>query len=174
MANTEENAEETQKEEGAVDEELGLSEKKDEEFVATDLQVGLTAKQVEKSREQWGINEIPVPSTPLYVLFLRQFTGFLQILIEIAAIITLVLKDWVDFVIIISILIINAVLGFREEYKAKKALDELSDSLESEVAVRRDGETKSIPTKDLVPGDVCLLVGGNIAPADIKWVKGDT
>jgi hypothetical protein len=57
---------------------------------------------------------------------------------------------------------ILACLGFREEYHAKKSLDELSNSLESEIAVRRDGTTKSVPTKELVPGDIVLLVGGTV------------
>ena len=169
MSSTEE---ETAKKKEAVDKELGLPCKETEEFSATDLQLGLTSQQVAASREKWGINEIPAPVTPLYVIFRRQFTGFLQVLIEIAAIITLVLKDWTDFVIIVGILIVNALLGFREEYKDKKALDDLSKSLESEIAVRRDGETKNVP-KELVPGDICLLVGGNIVPADTKWIKGD-
>lgn len=65
-------------------------------------------------------------------------------------------------------------LGFREEYHAKKSLDELSNTLESEIAVRREGETKAVTTKELVPGDVCLLVGGTVVPADIKYIKGDT
>ena len=68
---------------------------------------------------------------------------------------------------------IVACLGFREEYHAKKQLDELSNSLESEIAVRRDGTTTSIPTKDLVPGDIVLLVGGTVVPADVKFIKGD-
>ena len=67
----------------------------------------------------------------------------------------------------------NACLGFREEYHAKKALDELSQKLESEVAIRRDGETKVVPVQELVPGDVVLLVGGTVVPADIQWIKGD-
>jgi P-type E1-E2 ATPase len=66
-----------------------------------------------------------------------------------------------------------ASLGFHEEYKSKKALNELSNSLENEAVVVRDGETKSIPTKDLVPGDILYLVGGNLAPADVQWIKGD-
>ena len=52
-------------------------------------------------------------------------------------------------------------------------MDELSNSLESEIAVRRDGQTTSIPTKDLVPGDIVLLVGGTVVPADVKFLKGD-
>lgn len=72
----------------------------------------------------------------------------------------------------IGIMLINALLGFREEYHAKKALDEISNSIDSEIAVRRNGETKSISVKELVPGDVVLLVGGTIVPADTKWISG--
>ncbi|KAL3911479.1 MAG: hypothetical protein SGILL_007265 [Bacillariaceae sp.] len=139
-----------------------------------DANVGLTLKQVEELREKYGWNEIPAPSTPLYMLFVHQFTGFLAVLIEIAALISLAVQDYTDFGIICGILLVNACLGFREEYHAKKSLDELSDSLESEIAVRREGETKAIPVKELVPGDIVLLVGGTIVPADIKFVKGDT
>lgn len=71
-------------------------------------------------------------------------------------------------------LVINACLGFHEEYKAKKSLDELSHQLESEVAVRRNGKTVQLNVKELVPGDVVLLVGGTIVPADTQWIKGDT
>jgi len=71
-------------------------------------------------------------------------------------------------------LTVNACLGFREEYHAKKVLDELSNPLESEVAVHREGETMVMPVQELVPGDVVLLVGVTVVPADIQWIKGDT
>ena len=57
-------------------------------------------------------------------------------------------------------LLVNACLGFHEEYKAKKSLDELSEQLESEIATRREGESLNLNVKELVPGDVVLLVGG--------------
>jgi H+-transporting ATPase len=139
-----------------------------------DPNVGLTKKQVVELREKHGWNEVPAPSTPLYKLFLHQFTGFLAVIIESAALISLVVQDYTDFGIICGILFVNGCIGFREEYHAKKSLDELSDSLESEITVRREGETESIPIKELVPGDVVLLVGGTIVPADIKFIKGDT
>lgn len=66
-----------------------------------------------------------------------------------------------------------ASLGFHEDYKCKKSLDELSASLESEIAIRREGKTEALPTKECLPGDIVLLVGGTILPADIKWVRGD-
>lgn len=140
----------------------------EEVFEATNEEKGLTTEQVEEARAKYGPNEIPVPETPLYVIFLRQFVGFLPFLIELAAIIALAVQDYIDFAIIAGILIINAVLGFREEYHAKLALDEICNSIESEIAVRRDGDVTSIATKYLVPGDVVLLVGGTIVPADTK------
>ena len=82
------------------------------------------------------------------------------ILIEVAALISLGLGDYPDFGIICGLLLANACLGFREEYHAKKSLDELSDQLESEIAVRREGTTTQMNVKELVPGDVVLLVGG--------------
>lgn len=82
------------------------------------------------------------------------------LLIELAGIISLVVRDWPDFGIICAMLLVNAFLGFHEEHKAKKSLDELSKELESEVAVRREGETTQLNVKELVPGDVILLVGG--------------
>lgn len=125
-------------------------------FVPTDLDKGLDDAQVEVQRAKFGSNEIPVPCTPMYVLFLRQFIGFLPMLIQLAALISLAVQDYTDFGIIVGMLVINASLGFREEYHAKKSLDEVSNQLESEIAVRRNnGQTKPMPTKELVPGVSC-------------------
>eukprot|EP00980_Cylindrotheca_fusiformis_P020176 scaffold7250_cov131-Cylindrotheca_fusiformis.AAC.5 len=139
----------------------------------TDVDHGLTDDQVAKSLEEHGTNEIPVPETPLYMIFVRQFTGFLPLLIELAAILAIAVEDFVDFGIILGILVINACLGFREEYHAKKALEELSNKIDSEISVRRNGEVNNISAKEIVPGDIILLVGGTIVPADVKWRKGD-
>lgn len=135
---------------------------------------GLTDEQVKQSLETFGKNEIVTPETPLWKLFIKQFIGFLPLLIELAAIVSIAVQDYTDSGIILAMLFINACLGFHEEYKAKKSLDELSHQLESEVAVRRNGETLQLNVKELVPGDVVLLVGGTIVPADTKWIKGDT
>lgn len=141
----------------------------------TDPSSGLTDAQVEQARAKFGLNEIPAEITPLYKLFLRQFVGFLPLLIELAALVSLIVQDWADFGIIFSILMINAMLGFREEYHAKKCLDELANSIESEITVLRNGgQAVVIPTTQLVPGDICFLVGGCFVPADVKWLRGDT
>lgn len=134
---------------------------------------GLSDSQVAASFEIFGRNEIVIPETPLWKLFARQFIGFLPFIIELAALVSLGTQDWPDFGIIVAMLFVNATLGFREEYHAKKSLDELSDQLDSEIATRRNGETVVLNVKELVPGDVVLLVGGTIVPAEIQWVKGD-
>jgi H+-transporting ATPase len=84
-----------------------------------------------------------------------------------------VINAQIDFAIIAAILLVNGLLGFKEEYHAKKSLDEISNSIESEVTVRRNGEIIGVPTKELVPGDIILLVGGTAVPADTKWLSGD-
>jgi H+-transporting ATPase len=152
---------------------LQEEEEEEEPLIQTDPITGLTTEQAEKALDKWGPNEIPVPESPIYMLFLRQFTGFLPILIEIAAIISLSTEDFIDFGIIVGILLINACIGFREEYHAKKSLEEVSGSLTSGIAVRRNGEIQFLDTTVLVPGDIVLLVGGTVVPADVKWVSGD-
>jgi H+-transporting ATPase len=165
-----------------ADEEEGTVKKEDsvEKIVVggpgweSDPNNGLTLEEVEKSLAVHGPNEIPVEITPLYVLFLRQYMGFMPFLIELAAIISLAVQDYVDFAIVAAMLLINGLLGFREEYHAKKSLDELANKIESEVTVLRDGgKAMQLKTTELVPGDVVFLVGGNIVSADIKWLRGD-
>lgn len=157
--------------------EKALPESAVDEVSMTNVKTGLTNDQVLEAREKYGRNEIPSPTVPLYKLFLKQFVGFLPLLIELAAIISLAVQDFVDFGIIAGILFINATLGFREEYHAKKSLDEISNSMESEITVRRSiqGSTtvSQVPTSELVPGDIILLVNGNVVPADVKWITGD-
>merc|ERR1711862_662406 len=91
----------------------------------TNITSGLTDGEVAESREIHGANEIPRHSVPTYMLFIKQFIGLMPILILIAAIVTIAELDYPDFIILICMLLINASLGFREEYEAKKALDEL-------------------------------------------------
>jgi H+-transporting ATPase len=143
------------------------------DWVPTDPTTGLTSEQVAQALARYGPNEIPVPDTPLYLLFVRQFVGFLPFLIELAAIVSLAVQDYIDFGIILGILLVNGCLGFREEYHAKKSLQAVSASLDSEIAVRRDGLTTSLLVKQLVPGDIVFLVGGTIVPADVLWISGD-
>lgn len=139
----------------------------------TNINKGLMDDEVTKSREINGSNEIPTHVTPTYMLFLKQFFGFMPMLILAAAIVTIGELDYPDFIILICMLLINATLGFREEYHAKKALDKLSNSLESEITVVRNGSSMALLVSEIVTGDIVMLVGGNMVPADVKWIRGD-
>lgn len=135
--------------------------------------VGLTTSEAEKLLIQHGYNEIPLPVIPLWKIFLLQFTGTMPYMLEISCILSLVVNDVTDFVIIFVMLCCNAYLGFHEELKAKESLDELTSKMEQRVAVLRDGIADQMVTRFLVPGDVVLLVGGCAVPADCKWISGD-
>ena len=79
----------------------------EESVPTTDIDVGLTATEVEAAREKWGWNEIETPTTPLYILFLRQFTGFMSIIILIAAVVAFAVEDYPDGAVILVMLFVN-------------------------------------------------------------------
>ena len=85
----------------------------------------------------------------------------------------LAVQDYTDFAIIFAMLLCNGYLCFHEELKAKESLDELTNKMEQKIAVLRDGNATSVLTRELVPGDVVLLVGGSSVPADVEWLDGD-
>ena len=94
-------------------------------------------------------------------------------MIEIAAVLSAIVQHWEDFAIIVSLLVINAVVGFWQEHKAENIMEYLKQKLELEVRVLRDGEWKTIPARELVPGDIIRLRMGDIVPADVKLIDGD-
>lgn len=93
-------------------------------------------------------------------------------MLELAAVIAIAVEDYIDFAIIMAILIVNGYLGFHEELKAKASLDELTNKMEQKIAVLRDGTAEQLLTRLLVPGDVILMVGGCATPADVEWIEG--
>lgn len=78
------------------------------------VESGLSDDEVTAAREKFGENLIPVPETPLWKIFIRQFIGFLPLLIELAALVSLGVGDYTDFGIIVAMLVVNGMLGFRE------------------------------------------------------------
>mmetsp|Transcript_106802 Transcript_106802/g.278890 ORF Transcript_106802/g.278890 Transcript_106802/m.278890 type:complete len:1007 (-) Transcript_106802:87-3107(-) len=138
-----------------------------------DERVGLTSERAEGLLEEWGPNEIPTPETPLLKIILKQFTGTMPLMLELSCLLSAVAQDWPDFGVIAAMLIVNAALGFREEMKAKRALDDLTKSMESTVTCLRDGAPTVLGVTRLVPGDVIHLRGGSMTPADVEWLEGD-
>lgn len=103
-------------------------------------------------------------------IFLAQFKSFLVLLLVFAAIISFIIESALDAVAITAILILNAFLGFNQEYKAEKALESLKKYLVSKVRVVRDGKEGEIPADELVPGDIVIVEAGERIPADMRLI----
>lgn len=104
-------------------------------------------------------------------MLLHQLTDFMILILIAAAVISGILGDVTDTVIILAIIILNAVVGFIQEYRAEKAMEALKQMAASNARVLRGGKTIDIPAVDLVPGDVVLLEAGNIIPADVRFFE---
>lgn len=134
---------------------------------------GLTSEQAQQRLLEHGRNEIPENVEAWYVMLGKQFVGMMPFMLIIAAVLSGVTEDWTDFAVITLMLIVNALIGFHEEFKARQSLDALKAQMTATVPVKRDGEMVIIPVAELVPGDVIFLRGGNIVPADCEFLEGD-
>jgi H+-transporting ATPase len=105
--------------------------------------------------------------------FLSYFWGPIPAMIMIAAILSGVLKHWPDLGVILFLLVMNAAIGFREEYQAGNAIAALKEKLAIHAKVKRDNKWTQIPSRELVPGDIIRLRIGDIIPADARLLEGD-
>ena len=135
-------------------------------------QDGLNSDQVEKRLEEYGPNELVERGirSPWSVL-LGQFTDTMVIILIVAAIISFFLGHSTDAIIILIIVVLNAILGFTQEYRAEKAMAALKKLAVPTVRVRRDGQIKEVEATTLVPGDLVLLEAGDRIPADCRVVE---
>ena len=130
---------------------------------------GLTAAEAAERRSKFGPNELAEkPPTPPWVLFLGQFRDLMIVILAAAAIISGVMGDLTDTAIILVIVMLNAAIGFAQEYRAEKALSALKKMTVTKAVVIRDGRHQVIAAAELVPGDVVTLEAGNVVPADIR------
>ena len=130
-------------------------------------QQGLTTQQAERLKKQYGENLLTKGRkiNPL-ALFTSQFKDVMVLILLAATVISVLLGDTSEAMVIITIVIINAALGFVQEYRTEKALDALREMAAPTANVIRDGQRKTIPARDLVPGDYLLLNAGDRVPAD--------
>ncbi|ORZ27390.1 H(+)-ATPase [Lobosporangium transversale] len=137
-----------------------------EALLHTDPTQGLSDEEVGKRKAEFGPNELKEVKKNPILKFLGYFTGAIAYLIEVACIISAVVKDWLDFGIILALLLVNACIGFIEESKAESALDALRQTLALKTRCWRNGHLVELDTTELVPGDVIVLRLGDIVPAD--------
>ena len=134
---------------------------------------GLTQAEATKRLAQYGPNEIEEKKTNALLKFLSYFWGPIPWMIEIAVVLSGVVRHWPDFFIILLLLIANATIGFWEEHQAGDAIAALKAKLAIKARVKRDGKWITPSARDLVPGDVIRLRLGDIVPADARLLEGD-
>jgi H+-transporting ATPase len=134
---------------------------------------GLSQAEAAKRLTQYGPNAIAEKKTNWLLKFLSYFWGPIPWMIEAAVILSGVVRHWLDFFVILVLLISNAVVGFWEEHQAGNAIDALKARLAINAKVKRDGKWIEPKATELVPGDVVRLRLGDIVPADARLLAGD-
>lgn len=138
----------------------------------THLTQGLAQAEVEERRKVFGFNELQEAPRPTFWHRLwTQLSDFLVVILIVASVISLVLGDYIEAGAIMAIVVLNAILGVVQESRAEEALAALKKLTAPEAEVIRDGRQQTIPTRELVPGDLVLLETGNYVPADVRLVE---
>lgn len=141
-------------------------------MAAAERITGLTAAAVAQAQQKHGPNALPdAPSASWITVFLRQFSSFLILILAIAAAVALALGEALDAATIGIVVILNAVLGFVQEWKAETALSSLRNMLAPQAIVIRDNQEQLIPARDIVPGDVLVLRSGARIAADATLLQ---
>jgi P-type Ca2+ transporter type 2C len=128
---------------------------------------GLTPEEAAKRLREYGPNEIQAAKkiSP-WLIFLEQFKNLLIIILLVAVLLSAILGEWIDALVVLVIIIFAAGLGFIQEYRAEQSLEALKKMAAPTATVLRGGKQKEIPTPELVPGDVFLIATGDRLPAD--------
>jgi len=141
-------------------------------YLKTDRAKGLSNAEVKKRLEQYGPNELVErgKKSP-WIIFLNQFKEVMVIVLIIAALVSAFLGEFTEVIVILAIVVLNAILGFTQEYRAEQAMEALKKMAVPFVRVRRDNHVQEISSHQLVPGDVILLESGNLVPADCRILE---
>ncbi len=132
---------------------------------------GISSSQAQKRLQEYGPNEISEKKQNPIIKFLKYFWGPMPWLIEVAIILSAIIQHLADLIIISALLVLNAVVGFWQEYKASNAIELLKEKLALKARVLRDDKWHEISAKELVPGDIIHIGSGDIIPADAKIME---
>ena len=143
--------------------------------LSTQLSSGLTQADVKERQNYYGFNRlIEKPPEPAWHLLLSQFKSVLIIVLIVAAILATAIGDLTDGIVILIVVMINACLGFYQEFQAEKSLAVLKKMLALQATVRRDKSIQELSADQLVPGDIVILEAGNKIPADGRIIKANS
>ncbi len=139
----------------------------------TDCENGLSATEAKQRLAKHGPNELEAKKVSNLLRFLKQFNNSIIYILAAAAIITFLLHRYSDSVVIGLVIIANAFIGYFQEISADNALAKIQELLVSESFVIRDGQKMTLPSRELVPGDIVRLEAGDSVPADLRLVEAD-
>ncbi len=138
----------------------------------SNIKNGLSIAVSEQRLKDFGLNEIRKESSvSALMIFFRQFKSFIIYLLIFALIISTLLGEYVDSIVIFAILILNATFGFFQEYRAEKSIESLKKLSSLKSKVIRNGDLKEIDSKLLVPGDIIIVEEGDKVPADARVIE---
>jgi len=133
---------------------------------------GMSTTEAQRRLDQYGLNELQEKKkVPVWMLFLHQFSDFMIIVLMAAAVLSGIMGDITDTIIILIIVVLNAVIGFVQEYRSEKAMEALKKMTVTQTQVLRDGQSTVISSTMIVPGDVIIIEAGNVVPADIRLME---
>ena len=137
-----------------------------------DPDTGLSSAEVAKRQEQYGLNKlIGKKRKSILQLFIAQLQDWLIYVLFVAVVITLFMGEYIDAIIILIVIILNAVLGVVQEIKAGNAIEALQKIASPKAIVKRDGNIKEVDSETLVPGDMLILDTGRFIAADIRLIE---
>ena len=149
-----------------------LDSKEVAKLLRTDIKEGLLEKEIEIRQREFGKNKLPEekPLSGLRIFF-EQFRSPLIYILIIAGVITLILRDFTDAIVIFGAVFLNTIVGFLQENKASQSLRALKKVVKHEAEVLREGNLKIVDSIELVPGDIVILHPGDKVPADGRIVE---
>ena len=138
----------------------------------TDTDAGLTSAEAQKRLQQYGPNKLKEKKPKsTFVLFLEQFNDYLIYILLAAAVISVLLGEVSDAIIILVVVLINAIVGVAQESKAEKAIEALKKLSSPHAIVVRDGRQEEIDASGVVPGDLVVVDAGRTIPCDLRWIE---
>lgn len=136
---------------------------------------GISSSKVPQLQRQYGKNELKKKKKKSAIrIFLDQFTDIMVIILMVCTLVSAFMDDWVEAVVMMAIVVMNAVLGFVQEFRTERTIEALNRMNSAKTTVVRDGNRKQVSTDQLVPGDICLLYTGDKVPADGKILSGES
>ncbi len=138
----------------------------------TDLERGLSGAEVARRTQVYGPNEVPEEKRNPLLRFVKKFWGLTPWMLELTAVLTWIIGNAVDTYIVLSLLVLNGILGFYQEERASQAIAFLRQQLRVTARVKRDGQWSGVPARELVPGDLIRIRIGDFVPADAQLHEG--